>query len=291
MVNPNRFYTYAYLREDRTPYYVGKGKCNRVYNKHQKGISVPKDKSRIIFLKQNLTEAEAFRHEIYMIAVFGRKDLGTGILRNRSDGGEGNSGWIPSEETKDKIRQRAIGRKASQKTKQKLSKIHKGRKHTEEWKKIQSERMKGNTYGLGIKPSLETLRKRSEKLKGKVFSEKHKAKLSAAHKGKTLSEEHKRKLSEVNKGKTLSEETKRKLKEINKNRKFVCNIIWTIENIHTKELFEVTNLNEWCRTNNLSSGTLNRTQNHLKQYKGYRIISKSFVENSDGKSRTYQPTS
>ena len=35
-----------------------------------------KDKSRIIFLKQNLTEEEAFKHEIYMIAVFGRKDLG-----------------------------------------------------------------------------------------------------------------------------------------------------------------------------------------------------------------------
>ena len=291
MVNPNRFYTYAYLREDRTPYYIGKGKRNRAYNKHQKGISVPKDKSRIIFLKQNLTEAEAFKHEIYMIAVFGRIDLGTGILHNKSDGGEGPSGMVHSEETKDKIRQKAIGRKASEETKKKLSKIHKGRKHTEEMKKIQSERMKGNTYGLGRKHSLDSLKKMSESQKGKKVSEETKRKLSEAHKGKTLSEEHKRKLSEVNKGKTLSEETKRKMKEINKNRKFVCNIIWTVENIHTKELFEVTNLNEWCRTNNLSSGTLNRTQNHLKQYKGYRIISKSFVENSDGKSRTYQPTS
>ena len=94
----NRFYTYAYLREDKTPYYVGKGKGNRAYNKHQKGISVPKNKSRIIFLKQNLTEEEAFKHEIYMIAVFGRKDLGTGILRNRSYGGEGPSGAVRSEE-------------------------------------------------------------------------------------------------------------------------------------------------------------------------------------------------
>ena len=105
MVNPNRFYTYAYLREDRTPYYIGKGQGNRVYKKHQKGISVPKDKSRIIFLKQNLTEAEAFRHEIYMIAVFGRKDLGTGILHNRTAGGDGSSGMVHSEETKDKIRE------------------------------------------------------------------------------------------------------------------------------------------------------------------------------------------
>jgi len=98
MVNPNRFYTYAYLRVDRTPYYIGKGKGNRAYNKHQKGISVPKNKSRIIFLKQNLTEEEAFKHEIYMIAVFGRKDLGAGILRNRSYGGEGPSGAVRSEE-------------------------------------------------------------------------------------------------------------------------------------------------------------------------------------------------
>ena len=98
MVNPIRFYTYAYLRVDRTPYYIGKGKGRRLYEKHQKGISVPKDKSRIIYLKQNLTEEEAFKQEKYMIAVFGRKDLGAGILRNRSYGGEGPSGAVRSEE-------------------------------------------------------------------------------------------------------------------------------------------------------------------------------------------------
>lgn len=43
---------------------------------------------KIMLLKTNLTEEEAFKHEKYMIAVFGRKDKGTGILRNRSDGGE-----------------------------------------------------------------------------------------------------------------------------------------------------------------------------------------------------------
>jgi hypothetical protein len=109
MVNPNRFYTYAYLREDRTPYYIGKGKGNRVCCKHKCEVNPPKDKSRIIFLKQNLTEEEAFKHEIYMIAVFGRKDLGTGILRNRTNGGEGGSGVIFNEERRKKISEKKRG--------------------------------------------------------------------------------------------------------------------------------------------------------------------------------------
>ena len=95
------YYTYAYLREDRTPYYIGKGKGDRI-NSKQRTIKLPKDKSRIIFLKKNLTEEEAFKHEIYMIDVFGRKDLGTGILHNRTGGGEGSSGTVMGEETRKK---------------------------------------------------------------------------------------------------------------------------------------------------------------------------------------------
>ena len=58
---------------------------------NRRSCPVPKDKKRIIYLKKNLTEEEAFKHEKYMIAVLGRKDLGTGILRNLTDGGEGFS--------------------------------------------------------------------------------------------------------------------------------------------------------------------------------------------------------
>ena len=97
------YYTYAYLREDRTPYYVGKGEKDRIYKKRKGEVKPPNDKTRIIFLKQNLTEQEAFKHEIYMIAVFGRKDLGTGILRNKTNGGEGTSGFSHTEETKNKM--------------------------------------------------------------------------------------------------------------------------------------------------------------------------------------------
>ena len=106
------YYTYAYLREDGTPYYIGKGKGNRAYKKGGRVFSPP-PKNRIIFLKQNLTEQEAFKHEIYMIAVFGRKDLGTGILHNKTNGGEGVSGSkLPkTEEHKKKISNSHIGKK------------------------------------------------------------------------------------------------------------------------------------------------------------------------------------
>lgn len=84
----NEYYTYAYLREDGSPYYIGKGKKNRIFIRSKKDVPAPKDKSRAIFLKKNLTEDEAFKHEIYMIAIFGRKDLRTGILINRTPGGD-----------------------------------------------------------------------------------------------------------------------------------------------------------------------------------------------------------
>ena len=93
--------TYAYLREDGTPYYIGKGLKHRPYQKNR--LFKPPTKDRILILKTNLTEEEAFRHEIYMIAVFGRKDNGTGILRNRTDGGEGISGYKHDPKTKIRI--------------------------------------------------------------------------------------------------------------------------------------------------------------------------------------------
>lgn len=97
------FYTYAYLRKDGTPYYIGKGKGNRINLKGNRGWCPPAAEERKIYLKQNLTEEESFRHEIYMIAILGRKDLGTGILRNKTDGGEGTAGRVHSEETKKKL--------------------------------------------------------------------------------------------------------------------------------------------------------------------------------------------
>ena len=92
------FYVYAYLRNKDsetsligTPYYIGKGKGRRAYDKHG-NISRPKDRTNIVLLKQNLSESIAFDLEIETIATYGRKDLGSGILHNRTNGGEGAVG-------------------------------------------------------------------------------------------------------------------------------------------------------------------------------------------------------
>jgi hypothetical protein len=111
------YYTYAYLREDGTPYYIGKGKGKRWYYKYGKNCKPPKDRSRIIKLKQNLTEEEAFKHEIYMIAVFGKKCDGTGILMNISNGGNappvlrGDNHHMKNEEYRKRVSEKLTGRK------------------------------------------------------------------------------------------------------------------------------------------------------------------------------------
>jgi hypothetical protein len=128
METPREYYTYAYLREDKTPYYIGKGKKNRAYKKRKDEIKPPKDQSRIVFLKQNFTEEEAFKYEMYMIAVFGRKDLGTGILRNKTNGGDGCSGHIHNEEIRIKISNAKKGKLFSEEHRKKLSEAKKRRK-------------------------------------------------------------------------------------------------------------------------------------------------------------------
>lgn len=131
------YYVYQYLRiknsstaQAGTPYYIGKGKDNRAYSKHG-NTPVPTNKDLIQFIAHNLSESEAHQLEIKLIAQYGRKNNGTGILLNRTDGGEGNSGLIHTRETKEKLSIANKGKQLTKETRDKMTATRLGMKHTE----------------------------------------------------------------------------------------------------------------------------------------------------------------
>lgn len=180
-----RFYTYLWLREDGTPYYVGKGQGDRAFKRAPEDKHQPPVNPECIIVQEWPDEALAFEGEKMLIAYYGRIDLGTGCLRNMTDGGEGMSGWIPSEETRRKQRSSNVGKKRSEET------CHRN-----------SQAQRGNKYCVG-----------------RQLSEETRLKIAAALRGKPLSEETRRKISEVKRGNKASlgykhtEETRRRMSE------------------------------------------------------------------------------
>jgi len=134
----NEYYTYAYLREDGTPFYIGKGKGSRINKK--RNFELPPLERRI-YLKQNLTEEQALRHERYIIHLIGKDNL-----INRTLGGQGISGFTHSSETKEKIRQCALNQ--PKKSPETIAK----------WRETKRKNNKKRTYGPVSEETREKMR-------------------------------------------------------------------------------------------------------------------------------------
>lgn len=215
------YYVYAHYKPGTDEiFYVGKGKGGRAYcgdreNNFWKKVVKKNNGFDVKLLLENLKEYEALCMEPMYINAYGRRNQNKGPLVNLTDGGEGVSGMIHSESSKEKNRLAHLGntnakgeRTAEQKanigrskignknmlnkhhteeTKQIIRDKNTGRVASEETKALLSSLLMGNTRALGYKQSQETIQKRIPKLignksrTGQTTTEETKAKQRAAH--------------------------------------------------------------------------------------------------------------
>lgn len=235
------FYAYILARPNGVPFYVGKGKGRRwTYGGNAwakrvaRKVQANGGKVNVVIFRA-MSEKEAFRMEVDLIAAYGRSELGAGVLCNMTDGGEGLSGVVFSDETRAKISAalsgennpmfgrrgqgnplhgkspsaevRAkmsawqIGRKLSPETRAKISAAGVGRKLNPKQKAALAAANAGNKRWLGRKHKAES----KAKISAAVSGERH------GMYGKSHTAEARRKISEGLMGRPCSEETRAKM--------------------------------------------------------------------------------
>jgi hypothetical protein len=190
--------SYVYLLVDprnKLPFYVGKGMGERCHFHVQEARYYVKRKSlklnkirkilslgmapEIVKVEENVSDRQAIELECLLIAEM--RDLGI-PLTNMTDGGDGAKGYKHTEEHKQMMRERFVGRVFTDEHLQRMRKP----KSVEGRAAIAAARITTN-----YRPSEETKRKTSQALlgrpspmMGRVHSEDARAKMSAAGKGK-----------------------------------------------------------------------------------------------------------
>jgi len=108
----NKFFVYSYAYPDGTVYYVGKG-CGSRHRVHIRDAKAGRNAGKfavrvtkkildsgeiplICIIQDKMSEEDSLSLEVELIAKYGRRDNGTGILTNCTDGGDrGASGLSP----------------------------------------------------------------------------------------------------------------------------------------------------------------------------------------------------
>lgn len=231
-------YLYRHIRLDKNiPFYIGIGEnkdggYSRAFDKQNRRRNssiwkriVAKTEYEVEILLDEISWEEACKKEKEFIKLYGRINIGTGILANMTDGGEGAVNMRHSEESKKKMSEKRRGIKYPEERNIKIAETlkrkyksgerksgTKGRKHTDEWKTKNSERNKGKKHTDEAKKKMSLLMLGNKRNVGKKLSEEQKRKIgeknSVTLKGRKLSEETKRKIAEAGRGRKHSAETK-----------------------------------------------------------------------------------
>lgn len=115
----NIYYVYEYIREDKTPYYIGMGHANRMNELH-KNVKTPSKQFRNL-IQQDMSEKSALDLERQLTKKYGLLRDGTGILENKIHGGHASPRGM-------------LGKKQKEDSKLKISLANTGKVRTEEHK-------------------------------------------------------------------------------------------------------------------------------------------------------------
>ena len=194
-------YLYIHTRLDTNEvFYVGisrvdKGKYKRSKDKRQRNNKwkdvINNTEYKVDIILDNIPYNVVKEKEREFILLYGRIDLGTGTLVNKTSGGQGACGRVYTpmpEERRKRIGDASRGRKHTEEAKKligdasrgnknclgykhteearkNMSKAQKGKKHTQEAKDKIGESKKGNTYTLGKKHTQETIEKMRNRIR------------------------------------------------------------------------------------------------------------------------------